>query len=529
MQAKVCQVQELSNGELRQVRVGNTPVVLARYGGDIVALGAFCPHSGAPLAQGLMHDQRLICPWHMAAFDVKTGDQQEPPGLDGLTRYPVMVDGDTVIVDVPEGSNPHVTPDMASFDPDVDGRTFIILGAGIAGQTAAEVLRREGFQGRILLITAEQEIPYKRTALSKKFLQRDSADAPPPLRPESFFNDHAIEVWCGRPVTKVMPYSHSLELQDGTVLTYDQLLLATGGKARPLPVPGSQLNNIFTLHQADDALKILDSVQTARRAVVIGSSFIGMETAASLAQAGLKVTVVSPDRVPFENILGPELGSRIQRLHQDQGVEFRLNQKAVGFEGDGAVASVVLDSQDRIPTDLVVVGIGIDPATDSFEGMKLHPGDGSVVVDSYLQAVEGVFAAGDVARFPDAHSDQDVRIEHWRLAAQHGRIAARNMLGQQQPFKGVPFFWTKQFSLNLHYIGHAEDWEDIVIHGNLESLEFMAFYVEANRIRAVAACGYSQDLIAIAELMRLFELPPADVLKKGSVDWVQLLREPARV
>jgi len=529
MKATVCQAHELAEGELRQVRVGNTPVVLVRSGGDIHAMGAFCPHSGAPLAQGLMHDNRLICPWHMAAFDCKTGEQCEPPGLDGLNQYCVMVDNGDVIVDVPEDSSPHVVPAMADYNPDGDGRTLMILGAGIAGQTAAEVLRREGFQGRIVMITAEPEIPYKRTALSKGFLQKDSADGPPELRPKEFFDRHDIEVWCGCPVAKVMPYSHSLEFVDGTVITYDQLLVATGGKAKALDVPGSGLNNIFTLHKAEDALEILESIQSAKKAVVIGSSFIGMEAAASLTQAGLSVTVVSPERVPFEKILGPNLGSRIQRLHEEKGVQFRLNQKATGFEGGDRVEAVITEGGESIAADMVVVGIGIEPATQICDGMKLHPGDGSIVVDAYLQAVEGVLAAGDVARYPDARSDKAVRIEHWRLAAQHGRIAARNMLGQQVPFKGVPFFWTKQFSLNLHYVGHAESWDDIIIHGDLSGLEFMAFYVEANQIMAVAACGYTQELIAIEELMRLFELPPADVLQSGPVDWLSYLKQPVAI
>lgn len=529
MKVTVCQAHELADGELRQVRVGNTPVLLVNYDGEIRAMGAFCSHSGAPLAQGLAHDGRLVCPWHMAAFDCKTGKQYEPPGLDGLTQYAVIIDKDDVIVDVPEDSSPHREPTMADYDPNADGRTFMILGAGIAGQTTAEVLRREGFQGRIVMITAETEIPYKRTALSKGFLQKDAADSPPELRPKEFFDHHSIEVWYGRAVTKVMPYSHSLELEDGSVTTYDQLLIATGGKARTLDVPGHELNNIFTLHQAKDALDILESIQSAQNAVVIGSSFIGMEAAASLTQAGLAVTVISPERVPFEKILGPKVGSRIQQLHEENGVQFRLNQKATGFEGHGSVEAVVTDGGESVPADLVIVGVGIDPATEICDGMKLHPADGSIVVDAYLQAVEGVFAAGDVARFPNAHSDKDVRIEHWRLAAQHGRIAAHNMLGRRVPFKGVPFFWTKQFSMNLHYVGHAESWDDIIIQGNLSDLEFMAFYVEANQIMAVAACGFTQELIAIEELMRLFELPSADILQKKSVDWVGLLKQPVAV
>jgi NADPH-dependent 2,4-dienoyl-CoA reductase/sulfur reductase-like enzyme/nitrite reductase/ring-hydroxylating ferredoxin subunit len=526
MKATVCQTHELSNGDLRRVTVGNTPVLLARSDDNFYALGAVCSHAGAPLDQGLMHDGRIVCPWHMASFAVQTGAHCEPPGLDGLTRYPLIVDGRDIIVEVPDDVGPHQTPAMATHHPESDGRVFAILGAGIAGQMAAETLRQEGYEGRIVMITAEAEIPYKRTALSKGYLQSEPADNLPTLRPESFFADHGIEVWRDRPVTAVKPYEHSITFANGDVLNYHQLLLATGGKARQLGVSGADLANVFTLHKAEDAAQIVESAQDAQRAVVIGSSFIGMEAAASLTQAGLSVTVVSPEAVPFEKIFGPVVGRRLQTLHEDNGVEFCLDQKATEFVGEAAVEAVVLENGDRVPADLVVVGIGIQPATDFIEAMKLHPGDGSILVNAYLHAAESVFAAGDVARYPDPRSGSDIRIEHWRLAAQHGRIAARNMLGQSIPFKGVPFFWTKQFAMNLHYVGHAERWNDVIIHGNLESGEFMAFYVELGQILAVLANGYTQELIAIAELMRLGELPTADILINEPVDWVAQLKRP---
>jgi NADPH-dependent 2,4-dienoyl-CoA reductase/sulfur reductase-like enzyme/nitrite reductase/ring-hydroxylating ferredoxin subunit len=526
MKATVCKTHELANGELRQVKVGDTPVLLARSNDDFYALGAFCSHLGAPMAQGLMNDGRIVCPWHMASFEVQTGQQCEPPGLDGLTNYPLIIDGDDIVVDVPEGSSPHQTPKMATHNPETDGRVFVILGAGIAGQTAAEMLRQEGYEGRIIMITAEAEVPYRRTALSKKYLQSDSADAVPKLRSPEFFEAYGIEVWRDRAVTAVKPYEHSLTFEDGEVLTYHQLLVATGGKARRLDAPGVDLDNIFTLHKAEDAVQIVETAQAGKRAVVIGSSFIGMETAASLTQAGLSITVVSPEAVPFDKIFGSVVGHRLQVMHEENGVQFHLNARATGFEGNGAVEAVVLDNGDRIPADLVIVGIGIEPATGFLEAMKLHSGDGSVVVDAYLRAVESVFAAGDVARYPDPRSGSDIRIEHWRLAAQHGRIAARNMLGQAVPFKGVPFFWTNQFSMKLHYVGHADDWDDVIIHGDLEAGKFLAFYVESDQILAVLGNGYNQELIAIAEMMRLGELPSASVLQKDSVDWIAMLKQP---
>jgi len=526
MKATVCQTHELSNGDLRRVKVGDTPVLLARFEDNFYALGAVCAHSGAPLDQGPMHDGRIVCPWHMAHYAVQTGHQCEPPGLDALTRYSLIVDGHDIIVEVPDDASPHQIPSMATRQPAADGRVFAILGAGIAGQNAAETLRKEGFEGRIVMITADAEIPYKRTALSKGYLQGDAVDDLPTLRSESFFAEHGIEVWRDRVVTAVKPYEHSITFADGEVLTYHQLLLASGGRARQLKVPGADLDNVYTLHKAEDAAHILATSQGVQKAVVIGSSFISMEVAASLTQSGLAVTVVSPGAVPFEKVFGSVIGHRMQVMHEEQGVQFRLGHKATEFIGQQAVETVVLDNGDRIPADLVVVGIGIQPATDFIEAMKLHPGDHSIVVDAYLQAAESVFAAGDVARYPDPRSGSEIRIEHWRLAAQHGRIAARNMLGQAVPFKSVPFFWTKQFSMNLHYVGHADTWDEVVIHGDLEAGEFLAFYVESDQILAALANGYTQELIAIAELMRLGELPTADVLKQEPVDWVGLLKQP---
>lgn len=526
MRAKVCQTHEISNGEMRQVVVGDMPILLAKTNDNFYALGAFCPHSGAPLAQGLLHRERIVCPWHLSSYDAPTGQQCEPPGLDGLAQYTLFIEGEDVVVEVPEDAPLHQQASMVTYDPDADGRTFVILGAGIAGQSAAEVLRQEGYHGRIVMITADAEIPYKRTALSKGYLQGDSVEDLPTLRSPAFFEEHGIEVWRDRRVTAVKPYEHSLTFANGEVLTYDQLLLATGGKARKLDAPGADLKNVFTLHVAEDAKHILETAKDVERVVVVGSSFISMEAAASLTQAGLSVTVVSPGAVPFEKTFGSVVGHRLQVMHEENGVEFRLNRKADRFEGTGSVKAVVLDNGDRIPTDMVIIGIGIQPATDFLEAMKLH-GDGSVVVDAHLQAVESVFAAGDMARYPDPRSGSDIRIEHWRLAAQHGRVAARNMLGQEIPFKGVPFFWTKQFSMNLHYVGHAETWEDVVIHGDLEAGKFIAFYVEAGQISAALANGYNRELNAIAELMRLGELPSASVLQQGPVDWISMLKQPA--
>lgn len=523
VEAAVGTVDEFQDGQMYSVTVGERPVLLSRIDGQFYATGAHCTHYGAPLAKGVIKAGRIVCPWHNACFNAKTGVQQEPPGWDQLARYEVRVTDGQIIVTVPDGDNGYQSPAMASYDPAADSRTFVVLGAGAAGRTAVETLRQEGFQGRIVMITKESRPPYDRTSLSKSYLQSDGSDDPSLLRSNEFYQQHDIEMWYDHLVQQVSPASRTLTFQDGSTLVYDALLLATGGRPNQLPIEGADLENVFTLRQAADAIAILEAAQTAQRAVVIGSSFIGMETAASLAQQGLAVTVVSPDRVPFAKILGEQVGQVFQFIHEQHGVEFCLGQKAARFEGDQQVKTVILENGRRILADLIVAGIGVQPATDMLQDIELAK-DGSVVVNEYLQAADQVYAAGDIAQYPDPYNNhQPVRIEHWRLAMQHGRIAALNMLGKSVPFAGLPFFWTGQFDLKLRYAGHAESWDDLLIQGDLDEQSFLAFYIQQNQVKAVAGCGRDRDIAAITELMRLRQMPTAEKLQPVLPDWATYL------
>lgn len=522
-EAAVGTVEEFQNGQMYSVTVGEQSALLTRIDDQFYATGAHCTHYGAPLAKGVIKAGRIVCPWHNACFDAKTGVQQEPPGWDQLASYAVRVEDGQVIVAVPENDDGYQSPSMASYDPAADHRTFVVLGAGAAGRTAVETLRQEGFQGRIIMITKESRPPYDRTSLSKSYLQSDSENDPSLLRSDEFYQQHDIEIWYDQPVQQVSSATQTITFQDGSTLSYDALLLATGGRANTLPVEGADLENIFTLRKAADAIAILDAAQTAQRAVIIGSSFIGMETAASLAQQGLAVTVISPGQVPFAKILGEQVGYIFQALHEQHGVEFCFGHKAAKFEGDQQVKAVILDNGQRIPTDLVIVGIGVQPATDMVKDIDLAD-DGSLPVNPYLQVAEHTYAAGDIAQYPDPYNnDQPVRIEHWRLAMQHGHIAALNMLGQNVPFAGLPFFWTGQFDLKLRYAGHAESWENLLIQGSLEEQSFLAFYIQQNQVKAVAGCGRDRDIAAITELMRLKQMPSAEQLQPFLPDWTAYL------
>ncbi|MGJ3253899.1 MAG: FAD-dependent oxidoreductase [Elainellaceae cyanobacterium] len=519
----VAKVNDLHDGEMKQVLVDQTPVLLARVGDEFYASGANCTHYGAPLARGALTGTRVVCPWHNACFDVTTGEQQQPPGLDDLPQFQVHVNNGNVAVTVPDEAPRQQPPPMASYDPDADPRVFVVIGAGAAGINAVETLRKDGFQGRVIMVTADDELPYDRTKASKQYLSGNASENSMLLRSPDFYKDHDIEVWTGRWVTRVEPRTHQIEFADGMTMGYDALLLATGGKAKQLDAPGIDLENIFTLRSYEDADAIIDAAEHASTAVVIGSSFIGMEAAAALVQHDVDVTVISPESAPFEMILGRDLGQFFQQVHDDHGVKFKLGTKATQFEGAGNVETVILDTDERIAADMVVVGVGVQPATDILRDLQLDERDRSVPTDQYLQVTRDLYAAGDIARFPDWRTGEAVRIEHWRLAAQHGRIAAHNMMGKAVRFAGVPFFWTTQFDVRLRYVGHAEHWDEIFIDGDLSSKEFIVFYITDNQLMAAAGSNRDMDMAIISELMRLEKLPTGDRLKSG-INWHHELR-----
>lgn len=528
LEAVVANVNELQNGDKRQVKVGETDVLLLRSNDQFYALGAFCTHNQAPLAEGVLSGECIVCPWHNAYFKWKTGDQLQPPGLDSLACYAVRVDGEQVIVSVPDSASGKREPSMAQYAPDADSRTFVILGAGAAGTHAAETLRVAGYQGRIVMVTKDDRFPYDRTTLSKDYFTGKATREGVMLRAPEFYQQHNIDVLLNKQVVKVDINTKAIAFADGETLNYDSLLLATGGEPRQLDVPGKELQNVFTLRSFADSDRILDAAKNASHAIVIGSSFIGMETAAGLAQKGeenarIKVTVVSPASLPFENILGKELGQVFRQVHEENGVTFKFGQKVTQIEGEGTVKAVILDNNERLPADLVVVGIGVQPVTHYLNGINCTS-DRSVLVDEYLCAADSVYAAGDLACYPDWRTQESVRIEHWRIAAQHGRIAAYNMAGRPTQFRGVPVFWSMQFQFPIRYVGHAEEWDEVIIDGDLHERQFIVYYVKNNQVLAAASSQRDTETAAIEALMGLNQMPTAEELRNGSVDLVRRLQ-----
>lgn len=511
---------------------GGPQVLLTRQRGQVHAFAPNCPHYGAPLEKGKIVNDRLICPWHHACFRVVDGTLCEPPTLDDLPIFEVREAEGRIWVQVPAstdkpeaaltaevGGTPPATP-----APATDTRTFVIVGGGAAGEFAAQTLRREGFTGRVVLVSADANLPYDRTKLSKAYLAGKAKPASLLLRTENFYETQQIDLLTNTRVVGLNVAKQEVQLQGQSPLRYDQLLLAPGGTPNRLPkLPGHDLVGVLPLRTQADANALLVATQKAKQVVVIGSSFIGMEAASSLIAEGRQVTVIAQEKVPFERVLGPEIGAMFQKLHEEKGVQFATQAEVTELVGEaGRVTGVRLKSGQILPAEAVVLGVGVRPATDFLKESFTLDKDGGLVVNEYLQAVDNVYVAGDSARFPLAATGQPARIEHWRVAQQHGQAAARNMLGHQEKFAAAPFFWTQQYGKSLRYAGHAEQWDEIVYYGDVAKQDFLAFYVLGGRILAAAGMGRDTDLLYITELLGQGKLPaPAAVHDK--MDWAALL------
>jgi len=516
---------DLRDGEMKEVSVGETRILLARVDDKFHAVSATCPHYGGPLAEGVLCGTRVVCPWHHAAFNIVNGDLEDPPALDALISYDVRVEGERILVNVPDDAKDRRTPEMVRHDALSDPRQFVIIGAGAAGYAAAQTLREEGFRGSLVMITREDRAPYDRPNLSKDYLHGHAEPEWMPLRPEQFYRGHDIKLLLNKEVSRVEPHAKKITFESGETMDYDALLVATGGAPVRLNIPGSDLKNVCLLRSFADADSIIETATRSQRAVVVGASFIAMEAAFSLRERGLDVTVVAPSQEPFEATLGAEVGEVFRREHEAHGVRFKLGCIVYRFEGNHQVEAVMLDNGERIETDMVVVGAGVRPVTKFLEGVELDE-SGAVVVDSRLRAAEGVYAAGDIASFVDTRRGKRERIEHWRTAQQQGRTAARNMVGRDVEFDGVPFFWTRQFDVGLLYVGRATSWDEIVYRGEVSSRDFLAFYVKDNRVLAVAGMNRDAEMAAVEELMRLDRMPAPEQLKWNGISLVEMLHIP---
>ena len=482
----------LAENQMREVEVAGKKILLIRDGDAVSAIGAECPHAGGPLAEGVLAGGRVICPWHKASFCIRTGARLEPPAVDDLPRYPVKIVNGDIVLESAESAVEEKPKHNA------DRRKFVILGAGAAGFSAAQQLREAGFGGEIILVSREAELPYDRTVLSKSFLAGQEVDEKTPLQEDDFYTAQKI-TRRKADILSLNAAQKKIELSDG-VLEYDAALIATGGEVIMPDFPGADLENVFTLRSRADAEAIIEAAGKANKAVVIGASFIGMEVAAALRERGLEVTVVAGEQAPFEKQLGPAVGNVFRKLHEEKGGAFRFGAKVNRLVGEGKLSAVELEDGELLPADLVVAGIGVRPATD-FAKALTRKEDHALAVDANLRVRDGLYAAGDVAAYPGSGDGALIRVEHWRVAEQQGRAAALNMLGKNQPYSSVPYFWTAPYMIKLEYAGHAKGDDGMVLRGSLDGRKFIAYYLRDGVVAAVAAMDEDQEMAAILSLM----------------------------
>lgn len=459
--------------------VGDEDVLLVQAGSEIFAIEPSCSHYHGPLAEGLVVGDTIRCPWHHACFSLRSGEATRPPALNALAVWDVTRDRDNIIV---QRKREALTPSAAHRSAPTPEK-FVIVGGGAGGFAAAETLRREGFAGAITMLSSDGAMPVDRPNLSKDYLAGNAPEDWLPLRGEDYYRGAGIDLRLNTNVSAIDPKTRSVTLGNGDKLPFDRLLLATGAEPIKLQIPGADQPHVHTLRSVADSRAIIKAAGSARRVLVIGASFIGLEVAASLRARKLEVHVVAPEERPMQRLLGPDMGDFVRALHEENGVNFHLEDTVEKLDGTRAT----LKSGSVIEADLVVVGIGVKPRLALAEHAGLAA-DRGVSVSEYLEtSVAGIFAAGDIARWPDPHSRHTIRVEHWVVAERQGQTAARNMLGKRERFDAVPFFWSQHYDVPINYVGHAESFDDIALDGSIRDRDCLLKYRKGGRVLAVAS------------------------------------------
>jgi apoptosis-inducing factor 3 len=489
-------LQNLTDGGMITGSVDGDDVVLVRRGGELFAIGAHCTHYHGPLADGLIVGDTVRCPWHHACFSLRTGEALRAPALDPIGCWRTERVGNMVFVREKLGESVPPEIHQRSGEPAAMPASVVIVGGGAAGLAAADMLRRQGYGGSLTMISADDAPPCDRPNLSKDFLAGTAQEDWIPLRPPEYYTERRIDLVLNTRVSSLDVGQKRVHLENGRRYGFEVLLIATGADPVRLEIPGATPSQIHYLRTFADSRAIVARAASSKQVMIVGASFIGLEVAASLRARNINVHVVAPENQPLERILGPEVGRFIRKLHEEKGVVFHLGATVTRIGGRTAT----LSDGSSVDADFVVVGVGVRPAIGLFEqaGLKIDRG---VAVNEFLEtSAPGIFAAGDIARWPDPHSGGAIRVEHWVVAERQGQVAARNMLGRRERFDLVPFFWSQHYDVAINYVGHAEKWDAIDIDGDLNARDCRVTYKQNNRALAVATIGRDRESLE-AEVM----------------------------
>lgn len=470
--------------------VGDKAVLIARAGGTLYAIGAECTHYHGPLADGLLVGDTVRCPWHHACFSLKTGKALAAPAIDPVACWGVEEKDGKVFV--------KAKADPAAPAKPIAGtaKRVVIIGGGAAGFAAAERLRRDGFTGEVTLLSADPDAPYDRPNCSKDYLAGAAPKDWMPLRDDAFYADGKIDLRTNTEVARFDPKAKTVTLKDGAALPYDVLILATGAEPQRPQIPDLDGSNVHSLRTLKDADAIIAAADKAKRVAVIGASFIGLEVAGALKQRGLDVHVIAPETTPLEKIMGRDIGAWVKDVHEGKGVVFHLGRKMLGYT-DG---KVTMDEGDPVAADFVVVGTGVKPRVALAEAAGLTIDNGVVVDDHLKTSADGVYAVGDIARYPDPISGKSIRVEHWVHAERQGQYLARLILGDDAPFSDPPFFWSSHYEKSVNYSGHAEGFDPPKIDGSVAKENATVRYLKDGKLLAVATVGRDLESLKAAAL-----------------------------
>ncbi len=469
---------ELPDGGKLVGHVGNEAALLVRRGPDVFAIGAHCTHYNGPLADGLVVDDTVRCPWHHACFDLRTGEALHAPAFGPVDTWRVEQRDGKIFVGEKRPQPAKKRPGKRD-----EPNKVVIVGGGAAGFAAAEMLRRQKYEGELVMLSSDDAPPVDRPNLSKDYLAGSAPEEWLPLRDPKFYSDNAIDLRLNTTVAAIDVRAREVALANGERIPFDRLLLATGAEPVAPSLPGAKPSDVLVLRSLKDCRAIIERAKTARRAVVLGASFIGLEVAASLRARNIEVHVVAPEEHPMEKILGPEFSRLVHAIHEQHGIVPHLGETARGLEGK----RMTLSGGSVLEADLIVAGLGVRPRLSLAEAASLKV-DRGVVVDAFLEtSAPGVFAAGDIARWPDRHTGQAIRVEHWVVAERQGQTAALNMLGARKAYDAVPFFWSQHYDVPINYVGHAEGWDDLVVEGDIAGKDGLVRMRRAGRTLAVAS------------------------------------------